>query len=76
VETLLRSHDLDESVINVEAYRLSMADLAEIDCRLSYLAVRRDKLFRQIEDYRAGIALRPARSHLDRARPIDHAGNA
>jgi hypothetical protein len=76
VETLLRSHDLDKSVINVEAYRLSMADLAEIDRRLSYLAVRRDKLFGQIEDYRAGIASRPARSHLDRERQIDHAGDA
>ena len=72
VETLLRSNDLDEFVINVEAYRLSMADLAEIDRRLSYLAVRRDKLFRQIEDYRAGIASRPAR---DRERQIEHAGD-
>lgn len=76
VETLLRSHDLDESVIDVEAYRLSMADLAEIDRRLSYLAVRRDKLFCQIEDYRAGIASRPARSHSDRDRQIEHAGDA
>jgi hypothetical protein len=76
IETLLRSHDFEESVINVEAYRLSMADLAEIDRRLSYLAVRRDKLFCQIQDYRAGIASRPARSHSDRERQIEHAGDA
>jgi hypothetical protein len=61
VETLLRSHNLDESVINVEAYRLSMGDLTEIDRRLSYLVVRRDKLFGQIDDYRAGMSRVPSR---------------
>jgi hypothetical protein len=61
VETLLRSHDLDESAIDVEAYRVSMGDLAEIDRRLSELAVRRDKIFRQIEDYRAGMSRAPSR---------------
>jgi hypothetical protein len=59
VETLLRSHGFDRSVIDVESYRLSMGDLAEIDRRLSYLVVRRDKLFSQIEDYRAGMSIVP-----------------
>ena len=79
LETLLRSHDLDKSVIDVEAYRVAMGDLAEIDRRLSYLAVRRDKLFRQIEDYRAGMSRAPSRGprqHVDQQLRIEDAGDA
>lgn len=61
VESLLRSNHLDRSVIDVEAHRLSIGDLAEIDRRLSYLVVRRDKIFSQIEDYRAGMSRVPSR---------------
>jgi hypothetical protein len=61
VEALLRSNDLDESVIDVEAYRVSMGDLADIDRRIAELVARRDKIFRQIEDYRAGLSKAPSR---------------
>ena len=79
VETLLRSHDLDESVIDVEAYRVAMGDLAEIDRRLSELTARRDKIFRQIEDYRAGMSRAPSRGprqHVDQQLRIEDAGDA
>jgi hypothetical protein len=56
VNAMLRNFDLDESAVEVEAYRLSMQVLKQIDCRLMELAKRRDKLFQQIEDYRAGIS--------------------
>ena len=52
----VRDIGLDEAAIDVEAYRLSMADLAAIERRLTELALRRDKIFRQMEDYRAGIS--------------------
>jgi hypothetical protein len=54
--SLLRGIGLDEAAIDVEAYRVSMADLAAIERRLTELALRRDKIFRQIDDYRAGIS--------------------
>ena len=79
LETLLRSHDLDESVIDVEAYRVSMGDLAEIDRRLSELTARRDKIFRQIEDYRAGMSTAPSRGPrqlVDQQLRIEDAGDA
>jgi hypothetical protein len=53
---LLRGFGLDEAAIDVEAYRVLMADLAAIERRLTELALRRDKIIRQIEDYRAGIS--------------------
>jgi hypothetical protein len=46
----LRSFDLDNSAIVVEAYRSSIAHLTAIDRRLMELALRSDKIFRQIED--------------------------
>jgi hypothetical protein len=61
ISSELRSIRLDETAIEVEAYRLSLGDLAAIDRRLTELALRRDKVFRQIEDYRAGIS-KPAGS--------------
>jgi hypothetical protein len=48
-DMLFRSVDLDDSAIVVEAYRSSIAHLTAID-RLMELALRRDKIFRQIED--------------------------
>jgi hypothetical protein len=56
VISLLRGIGLDEAAIDVEAYRVSMADSAAIERRLTEPALRRDKIFRQIEDYRAGIS--------------------
>jgi hypothetical protein len=79
VEALLLSNDLEESVIDVEAYRVSMGDLVEIDRRLSELVVRRDKIFRQIEDYRAGMSTPPSRGprqHGDQQLRIEDAGDA
>src|SRR5262249_31238773 len=51
ISSKLRSIGLDETAIEVEAYRLSLGDLAAIDRRLTESALRRDKVFRQIEDY-------------------------
>jgi hypothetical protein len=56
VNVILQSVDLDESAVDVEAYRLSMHPLKEIDGRLIELAKRRDKLIWQIDDHRAGIS--------------------
>src|SRR5262249_43436065 len=46
VDKLLRSIDLDESAIVVEAYRSAIPHLTAIDRRLMELALRRDKIFR------------------------------
>jgi hypothetical protein len=71
VDTLLHSIDLDASAIEVEAYRSSIPDFAAIDRRLTELAHRRDKIFRQIEDRRAGIAVPPRHRHVDLDVPIE-----
>ena len=52
--------------IDVEAYRSALGDLALIDRRLMELALRRDKIFRQIEDRRAGLAVPPGGQIEDR----------
>jgi hypothetical protein len=75
-DTLLRSVDLDDSAIVVEAYRSSIAHLTAIDRRLMELALRRDKIFRQIEDRRAGIAVPPGHRHVDQEASIEHSGDA
>jgi hypothetical protein len=67
VITLLASVGLDESAIDVESYRSSIADFATIDRRVTELAHRRDKIFRQIEDHRAGIAVAPGHRHVESA---------
>jgi hypothetical protein len=56
INAKLREFGFDESSIGAEAYRLCIGDLAAIDHRLTILAARRDKVFRQIEDYRAGLS--------------------
>ena len=56
IRAMLGGIGLDQAAIEVEAYRLSMADLTAIERRLTELALRRDKIFRQIEDYRAGLS--------------------
>src|SRR5262249_3822842 len=76
VTTHLHSIDLDDSASDVEAYRSSIAHLTAIDRRLMELALRRDKIFRQIEDCRAGIAVPPAHRHVDQEAPIEHGGEA
>jgi hypothetical protein len=79
VNRILRSIDLDESAVEVEAYRLSMHHLKDIDCRLMELAKRRDELFRQIEDFRAGLSA-PAgsgpRQRFDQEIGLEHGGDA
>ena len=75
VGTLLRSVDLDESAIVVEAYRSSIPHLTAIDRRLMELALRRDKIFRQIEDRRAGIAVPPGHRRVDQEGSIARGGD-
>jgi hypothetical protein len=75
VNTQLRSIDLDESAIDVEAYRSSIDDLTSIDRRLMELVHRRDKIFRQIEDRRAGLAVRLDHRHGGQEL-IEHGGDA
>jgi hypothetical protein len=79
VNSILQSIDLDESAVEVEAYRLSMHDLKEIDSRLMELAKRRDKLFQQVEDYRAGISAPAASARgqpFGQGRSIESGGSA
>ena len=54
---VLRKFGLDEGSIDAEAVRLSMADIAPLDRRSAELELRRDRILRQIEDYRAGLAI-------------------
>ncbi len=74
IRTLLRSIGLDESAIDAEAYRLSIADFAAIDRRLMELALRRDKIVQQIENRRAGLAVPPGHRHGDQEVLIEHGG--
>jgi hypothetical protein len=74
VNGLLRSVALDESAVEAEAYRSSIAHLMAIDRRLVELAVRRDKIFRQIEDRRAGIAVPVGHRSADKGVQVDHEG--
>ena len=76
VTTLFGSVGLDESAIDVESYRSSIDYQTAIDRRLMELALRRDKIFRQIEDRRAGIAVAPGHRHVDQDVSIEHGGNA
>ncbi len=57
VQSILREFGLEETSIDVEAFRLSMTDLMPMDRRISELAARRDKSMEKIEDYRAGLAM-------------------
>ena len=75
VDKLLRSIDLDESAIVVEAYRSAIPHLTAIDRRLMELALRRDKIFRQIDDRRAGIAVPPGHRRVDQEVSIDRGGD-
>lgn len=56
ITRMLDAAHLDESAIDAEAYRLSLASIAYFDRQLTCLARRRDAVIRQIEDYRAGTA--------------------
>jgi hypothetical protein len=76
VNMLLNNVDLDESAVDVEAYRLSMPHLMDLDRRLKELALRRDQIFRQIEDYRAGLAARPGSPPRDQDLGIERSGDA
>ena len=73
---LLNNVDLDESAVDVEAYRLSMPHLMDLDRRLKELALRRDQIFRQIEDYRAGLAARPGSPPRDQDLGSERSGDA
>jgi hypothetical protein len=56
VGKLLHSYGLTEANIDAEAFRQSIADLAQINRRLAELASRRDKILRLLEEHRAGLA--------------------
>jgi len=53
-----------------------MPHVMDIDRRLKELALRRDQIFRQIEDYRAGIAARPRYPRRDQDLRIERNGDA
>jgi len=56
VAAMLVEVGLDDSAVDAEAYRLSLAEIVQIDRRLTELAERRDEIFREIEDHRARTA--------------------
>ena len=56
VGAILRKFGLSEANIDAEAFRCSIAELAEINRRLVELGSRRDKILQQLEDHRAGLA--------------------
>ena len=60
VGAILRKFGLSEANIDAEAFRCSIAELAEINRRLVELGSRRDKILQHLEDHRAGLA-KPAR---------------
>jgi hypothetical protein len=72
VNSLLRSIGLDESAVEAESHRSSIAYLTAIDRRLVELAVRGDKIFQQIEDRRAGIAVPVGQRSAAKGAQIDH----
>ena len=65
VSELLRDFQLDESAIEAEAVRCSVADLERLDRLLASVESRRNKAFRCIADYRGGLA-RQLRESSDR----------
>jgi hypothetical protein len=69
VSRILRDFGSDETSIDAEALLLSMTDIGMLDARKAELELRRDKILRQIEDYRAGLAIQVMTS-LDQ-----HSGN-
>lgn len=56
VGAILRKFGLSEANIDAEAFRCSIAELAEINRRLVELGSRRDKILQHLEDHRAGLA--------------------
>jgi hypothetical protein len=65
VSELLRGFQLDQSAIEAEAIRSSLADLEQIDRLLASLESRRNKALRCLADYRGGFA-RQLRESSDR----------
>jgi hypothetical protein len=65
VSELLANYQLDESAIEAEAIRRSVADLEQIDRLLASLESRRNKALRCIADYRGGLS-RQLRESSDR----------
>ena len=68
VEAILHRFGLTAANIDAEALRCSLADIAEINRRLTELGSRRDKILQRIEDDRAGLA-RP--THLQQRGDAD-----
>jgi hypothetical protein len=56
VRKLLGQYGLDESVIEAEAFRRTARELELIDRMLATLESRRDRIIRNISEYRAGLA--------------------
>ena len=52
-----RPYGLDEAAIEAEAGRISMDHTERLDRRLAELESRRDRLLRQIDNHRAGLAI-------------------
>src|SRR3954466_7466671 len=69
VARILRDFGLDETCIDAEAFLLAMTEIEKFDALKAKLELHRDKLLRQIEDHRAGLAIQ-VMTRLDQ-----HAGN-
>ena len=52
-----RPYGLDETAIEAEAGRISMDHTERLDRRLAELESRRDRILRQIDNHRAGLAI-------------------
>ena len=65
ISELLGEFQLDESAIEAEAIRSSVADLEQLDRLLASLKSRRDKALRCVADYRGGFS-RQLRESADR----------
>jgi hypothetical protein len=70
VAKILRDFGSDETSIDAEAFLLSMTEIGMLDRREAELELRRDKILRQIEDRRAGLAIQVVTT-LDQHREDD-----
>ena len=57
VARILRDFGLDETSIDAGAFLLATTEIEKFDTRKAELETRRDKILRQIEDHRAGLAI-------------------
>jgi len=56
IERRLRQYGLSSSAAEVRAFELKLGELSTVERIVADLIVRRDKMYRQIQDYRTGLA--------------------